>query len=65
MRWGMRNAWFFWLRQTYCLENALRMSINHNGVYLNYGIGAMYGLLLWMPALIVAGVAATLRSKMR
>lgn len=36
----------------------------HNGVYLNYGVGAVYGLLLWVPALVVAGLFATLRNKM-
>ena len=25
----------------------------HNGTYLNYGIGAVYGLLLWVPVLAV------------
>ena len=34
-----------------------------NGVYLNYGIGAIYGLLLWIPALVIAGVTVTLRNK--
>lgn len=23
----------------------------HNGSYINYGIGAVYGLLLWIPVL--------------
>ena len=35
----------------------------HNGVYLNYGIGAMYGLFIWIPILIIAGVAVTLKNK--
>ena len=31
----------------------------HNGTYMNYGIGAVYGLLLWIPVLIATLVIAT------
>ena len=31
----------------------------HNGTYMNYGIGAVYGLLLWIPILIATLVIAT------
>ena len=35
----------------------------HNGTYLNYGIGAVYGLLLWVPILAVTLVAVTVKNK--
>lgn len=31
--------------------------------YVNYGIGAVYGLLLWPLALIAAGTIATMQNK--
>ena len=27
-----------------------------NGVYINYGIGAVYGMFIWIPALIIAAI---------
>ena len=35
----------------------------HNGVYANYGIGAVYGLFTWIPALLVAAIVVTVRNK--
>ncbi len=35
-----------------------------NGTYLNYGIGAVYGLLLWIPILTVTLVIITVKNKM-
>ena len=35
---------------------------DHNGVYRNYGIGAVYGLLLWIPLLAAAAVAVTVKN---
>ncbi len=35
----------------------------HNGVYLNYGIGATYGLFLWIPILIVTLIIVSIRNK--
>lgn len=34
-----------------------------NGTYLNYGIGAVYGLLLWIPALIITAIIVTIRNR--
>ena len=31
----------------------------HNGTYMNYGIGAVYGLLLWIPILVATLVITT------
>lgn len=30
-----------------------------NGAYINYGIGAVYGLIVWIPVLIVTGFIVT------
>lgn len=35
----------------------------HKGTYLNYGIGAIYGLLLWIPILVVTLVIITAKNK--
>lgn len=35
----------------------------HNGTYLNYGIGAVYGLLLWVPLLVVTLVITTAQNR--
>lgn len=37
---------------------------DRNGVYRNYGIGAVYGLLLWIP-LLAAAVTATVKNGRR
>lgn len=34
-----------------------------NGVYINYGIGAVYGLFMWIPALIITAIIVTIRNK--
>ena len=35
----------------------------HNGIYWNYGIGAVYGLLLWVPILAVTLAVVTVKNK--
>ena len=35
----------------------------HNGTYINYGIGAIYGLFLWIPALLVTFLIVTYKNK--
>lgn len=35
----------------------------HNGTYLNYGIGAVYGLLLWIPILVVTLLIITAKNR--
>ena len=34
----------------------------HNGTYINYGIGAIYGLLLWIPVLVVTLIIVTIKN---
>lgn len=35
----------------------------HNGTYFNYGIGAVYGILLWIPILTVTLVFVTIKNR--
>lgn len=35
----------------------------HNGTYLNYGIGAVYGLSLWVPILVVTLFVITAKNR--
>lgn len=34
-----------------------------NGTYLNYGIGAVYGLLLWIFALVITAIVVTTKNR--
>lgn len=34
----------------------------HNGTYMNDGIGAVYGLLLWIPILVVTLIIVTIKN---
>ena len=35
----------------------------HNGSYINYGIGAIYGLFMWIPVLTAAYIIVTFRNR--
>ena len=35
----------------------------NNGTYLNYGIGAVYGVFLWVPILVITLVIVTLKNR--
>ena len=35
----------------------------HNGTCLNYGVGAVYGLLLWIPVLIITAIVVTTKNR--
>ena len=37
----------------------------HNSTYLNYGIGAVYGLILWVPVLLVTLFVVTHKNKQK
>ena len=34
-----------------------------NGVYINYGIGAVYGMFIWVPALIITAIIVSYKNK--
>ncbi len=35
----------------------------HNGSYINYGVGAIYGLVMWIPVLLLTEVIVTLKNR--
>ena len=35
----------------------------NNGTYLNYGIGAVYGVFLWVPILVITFLIVTLKNR--
>lgn len=35
----------------------------HNGSYINYGIGAVYGLIMWIPVLIITAIIVTRKNR--
>ena len=35
----------------------------HNGTYLNYGIGAVYGIVLWIPVLAVTAIIVSVKNR--
>jgi hypothetical protein len=35
----------------------------HNGTYMNYGIGAVYGMILWIPILAVTLAIITAKNR--
>lgn len=35
----------------------------NNGSYINYGIGAVYGLFIWIPLLLITVVIVTIKNK--
>lgn len=37
----------------------------HNGSYINYGIGAVFGIAMWIPCLVITCACVTLRNKKR
>lgn len=57
---GARNVWLGLLLAEGIVDLAWAVIYYRNGTYYNYGIGAVYGLLLWIPVLAaaLAGVAA-------
>ena len=35
----------------------------HNGSYINYGIGAVYGLFTWIPILLITAAIVTINNQ--
>ncbi len=58
-----KNVLFWFLIAELLTDLCWALVYYENSVYLNYGIGAVYGLLLWPVALIIAGAIATMQNK--
>ena len=60
---GIKNVLISLLIAEFIIDLAWAIIYYHNGTYLNYGIGAVYGLILWVPALIAAFIVVTYKNK--
>ena len=49
----IKNVLFGLIIAEVIIDLAWAVIYYHNGTYLNYGIGAVYGWLLWIPVLAV------------
>lgn len=50
---GIKNVFIGLLVAEVIIDLTWAIIYYHNGTYLNYGIGTVYGLLLWVPVLAV------------
>ena len=60
---GIKNALIGLLIAEILIDVIWGVIYYHNGVYLNYGIGAVYGVLMWIPMLIITLIGVTIRNK--
>ena len=58
-----KNVLFLFLLAEVVTDFVWAVTYYDNSVYVNYGIGAVYGLILWPIALSIAGVIAVIRNK--
>lgn len=60
---GAKNVLIGLLIAEVIIDLVLAFVYYDNGIYLNYGIGAVYGLLLWVPILAATSVIITGKNK--
>ena len=60
---GIKNVLISLLIAEVIVELLWAIIYYHNGSYMNYGIGAVYGLLLWIPILAVTLIIITVKNK--
>ena len=60
---GVKNVLIGLLVAEVIIDLLWAMIYYRNGTYLNYGIGAVYGLLLWVPILAVTLFIITATNK--
>ncbi len=58
-----KNVLFWFLIAEVLTDLCWALVYYKNSVYFNYGIGAVYGLVLWPVALVIAGIIATMQNK--
>lgn len=56
---GLKTTFIGLLIAEVVIDLAWAIIYYHNGTYLNYGIGAVYGLVLWIPVLIITAIVVT------
>ena len=62
---GIKNVLIGLLIAEVIIDLAWAIIYYHNGTYLNYGIGAVYGLILWVPVLLVTLFVVTHKNKQK
>lgn len=60
---GAKNVFFWFLLAEVITDFCWALVYYNNSVYINYGIGAVYGLILWPVVLFTAGTIATIQNK--
>ncbi len=62
-RQGVKNLIFWFLAVEFITDLAWALVYYGNPGYINYGVAAVYGLLLWPVALLLGGVVALAQNK--
>lgn len=60
---GMKEVLLWGLIAEFAVDLIWALVYYHNISYINYGIGAVYGLIIWPVFLVAAGILATLKNK--
>ena len=56
---GIKNVFIGLLIAEVIIDLIWAIIYYHNGTYLNYGVGAVYGLFLWVPVLVITWIIIT------
>lgn len=60
---GIKNLFLGLLIAEVIIDLIWAIIYYHNGTYFNYGIGAVYGILLWVPILTVTLIFVTIKNR--
>ena len=60
---GIKNTFIGLLIAEVVVDLVWALIYYHNGVYINYGIGTVYGMFMWIPALIITAIIVTSKNK--
>lgn len=60
---GIKNLFLGLLIAEVTIDLIWAIIYYHNGNYFNYGIGAVYGVLLWVPILTVTLIFVTIKNR--
>ncbi len=59
---GLKNTLMGFLIAEVIVDLFWALIYYHNAVYINYGIGAVYGILVWIPALLITAAVVTMKN---
>ena len=60
---GMKEVFLGGLTAEFAVDLIWALVYYHNFSYINYGIGAVWGLIIWPIFLAAAGITATVKNK--